>query len=84
MHPTLLRHGIRPHLIGGPEAAETAWDVSWPSDVIVDAALAPSSSLHGLRRREEGSRVLVLVLRAASSFRWTRRREPGTERLARR
>jgi len=79
----LLRHGTRPRLVADVEAAEAAFDELRPSAVVLDAGLDPWNWLRALRRRAEGSHVPVLVIGAEPARWWARRREAGTERLAR-
>lgn len=79
----LLRHGTRPRLVADVEAAEARFEELRPSAVVVDAALEPWHWLRALRRRAEGSHVPVLVIGAAPAPWWARRRDAGSERLAR-
>jgi len=80
---TLLRHGTRPEMVTGLGAAEAVFDELRPSAVILDAELDPWGWLRALRRRTEGSHVPVLVIGAGPARWWARRREAGTDRLAR-
>ena len=80
---TLLRHGTRPEMVTDLGAAEAVFDELRPSAVILDAELDPWGWLRALRRRAEGSHVPVLVIGASRGSWWTRRREAGTDRLAR-
>jgi hypothetical protein len=80
---TLLRHGVRPHLLADVEAADAAFDDHRPSAVIVDARLAPWTWLRALRRRAEGSHVPVLLLGEVEGPWWSRWRGPDGDRLAR-
>jgi len=79
----LLRHGTRPEMVTDLGAAKAVFDDLRPSAVILDAELDPWSWLRALRRRAEGSHVPVLVIGASRGSWWTRRREAGTDRLAR-
>jgi hypothetical protein len=79
----LLRHGTRPEMVNDLGAAEAVFDDLRPSAVILDAELDPWGWLRALRRRAEGSHVPVLVIGAGRASWWARRREPGTDRLAR-
>jgi len=80
---TLLRHGVRPHLLGDLEAADGVFDDLRPSAVIVDAELTPWTWLRGMRKRGEGSHVPVLLLGGSEGPWWSRWRGPGTDRLLR-
>jgi hypothetical protein len=84
---TLLRHGVRPHLLADVDAADAAFVERRPSAVIVDARLAPWTWLRALRRRAEGSHVPVLLLGEIDAPRWVptwgRWRGPDVDRLAR-
>ena len=79
----LLRHGTRPRLVGDVDAAAVLFEELRPSAVIVDTALEPWRWLRTLRRRAEGSHVPVLLIGAPPAGWWARRREAGSERLAR-
>lgn len=78
----LLRQGVHPHLVADLDAAEAAFAARRPNAVVIDGDLAPAGWLRSLRRRGEGSHVPVLLLGEARGP-WWRRRDPGTERLAR-
>jgi hypothetical protein len=80
---TLLRHGVRPYLVGDLAGADGAFDQLRPSAVIVAADLEPWTWLRDLRRRSEGSHVPVLMLGDGDGPWWTRWRGPPTDRLTR-
>jgi len=80
---TLLRHGVRPHLMGELAAAEAVFNDLRPSAVIVDADLEPWTWLRSLRRRGEGSHVPILLLGGEVGAWWSRWRDAGADRLPR-
>jgi hypothetical protein len=80
---TLLRHGVRPHLLADLAAAEAAFADLRPSAIIVDADLNPTAWLRGMRRRGEGSHVPVLLLGGEEGPWWRRWRDPHADRLMR-
>jgi hypothetical protein len=80
---TLLRHGVRPHLMGELAAAEAVFSDLRPSAVVVDADLAPWTWLRTLRRRGEGSHVPILLLGGETGPWWSRWRDSGADRLPR-
>lgn len=80
---TLLRHGVRPYLVGDLASAGEAFAELRPSAVIVAADLEPWSWLRDLRRRSEGSHVPVLMLGDGDGPWWSRWRGSAGDRLPR-